>query len=272
MYKIPKENWGAFLSQGDTMWCWAYALGGIFGLTKHEEIARLHDTLGMKRPDGTITGGASPEHVLIRAKEKGYINDYKSIFYAYKPRRIQAIMEALEKGLPLYLQIDDADGETHEVRCIGFDEEKAQYLVVDSGFINYSPKTISYKVAESLFSVDLTPENYAKINADFRVETTEVETEINNEPKTEIETEDKKMAFLDVKESDWFYNDVKSLFDKGIVNGKREDYFGAESFVTRAEISAMINRSTDHTKAEILEEVGKMIDRAIAYVIGVNKG
>ena len=254
MYKIPEENWGEFLSQRDTMWCWAYALGGIFGLTKHEEIARLHDTLGMKLPDGTITGGASPEHVLIRAKERGYINDYKNIFYAYKPRRIQEIMKALEKGLPLYLQIDDADGETHEVRCIGFDEEKAQYLVVDSGFINYSPKTISYNVAESLFSVDIQPENYAKINADFKVDTTEVEkdeTVIESE-KEEIKPEEpteNTMKFSDVKKTDWFYNNVKSLFDKGVVNGEEEDRFGTGHFLTK-------------------EEVSVMIDRAIAYTIG----
>lgn len=253
MYKIPKENWGKFLSQGDTMWCWAYALGGIFGLTKHEEIAKLRETLGQRNPDGTILDSASPEHVLKRAKEKGYIKDYKSINYAYKPRRIEEILKALEKGIPLYMQKYDTASKTHEVRVIGFDGEKEQYLVIDSGKINYSPLTISYDVCESLFSVDIQTENYTKINADFRVETTEIETEINNEPETEIEAEDKKMAFLDVKESDWFYNDVKSLFDKGIVNGKREDYFGAESFVTRAEISAMINR-------------------AIAYVIGVNKG
>lgn len=253
MYKIPKENWGEFLSQGDTMWCWAYALGGIFGLTKHEEIAKLHDTLGMERPDGTIADGASPEHVLIKAKEQGYIKDYKLLHYALKERRIQEIMKALEKGLPLYMQKKDNGEKTHQVRVIGFDEEKEQYLVIDSGKIDFSPLSISYDTCISLFSVDLTPENYAKINADFKVETTEIKTEINNEPEKEIEAEGKKMAFLDVKESDWFHNDVESLFDKGIVNGKREDYFGAESFVTRAEACAMINR-------------------AIAYVIGVNKG
>lgn len=267
MYKIPEENWGEFLSQGDKGGCWAYALGGIFGLTKQEEIERLHNTLGTILPDGTISSKASPEHVLIRAKEKGYINDYKSINYAYKPRRIQEIMKALEKGIPLYLQIDDADGETHEVRCVGFDEEKAQYLVIDSGRINYSPRTISYKSAESLYSVDLEPENYAKINADFKVETTEVETEINNEPETEIEAEGKKMAFLDVKESDWFYNLVKSCFDKGIVNGKNEIMFAPNDKTTRAETCAMIDRSTNNVKAEILKEVKEMIDKAIANAL-----
>ena len=254
MYKIPEKNWGAFLSQGETNWCWAYALGGIFSLTKHEEIAKLHETLGQRNPDGTINDeGASPEFVLKRAKEKGYIKDYKAINYAYRPRRIEEIMKALEQGIPLYMQKKDTKLETHEVRVIGFDEAKARYVVVDSGKINLSPLTVSYDVCESLYSVELTPENYAKINADFNAEATEIETEINNEPETEIEVEPKKMAFLDVKESDWYYEDVKSLFDKGIVNGKRVDYFGAESFVTRAEISAMINR-------------------AIAYVIGVNKG
>lgn len=260
MYKIPKENWGKFLSQGDTMWCWAYALGGIFGLTKHEEIAKLHDTLGQRNPDGTMPDSASPEFVLKRAKEKGYIKNYKSINYAYKPRRLEEIIKALEKGIPLYMQKYDTASKTHEVRVIGFDEEKEQYLVIDSGKINYSPLTISYDVCESLFSVEITPENYAKINTDFKGITEEIKTEDVN-----------IMNFIDVKETDWFYGVVQSCFDKCIVKGKNETMFAPNDKTTRAETCAMIDRATNYAKAEILKEVREMIDKAIAYVIGVNK-
>ena len=259
MYKIPKENWGAFLSQRDTMWCWAYALGGIFGLTKHEEIAKLHDTLGQREPDGTITDSASPEHVLKRAKEKGYIKDYKSINYAYKPRRIQAIIKALEKGIPLYMQKYDTASKTHEVRAIGFDEEKEQYLVIDSGKINYSPLSISYDVCESLFSVEIQPENYAKINADFKGETSIVEEN--------METEANDMKFIDVTKEDWFYDDVEDCFNDSIVNGKTDKLFAPNDNTTRAETCAIINRARAHTKAEILEEVREMIDKAIANAL-----
>jgi len=248
MYKIPEKNWGAFLSQGDTMWCWAYALGGIFGLTKHEEIAKLHETLGMERPDGTIADGASPEHVLIKAKEQGYIKGYKLLHYALKERRIQEIMKALEKGLPLYMQKKDNGEKTHQVRVIGFDEEKEQYLVIDSGKIDFSPLSISYDTCISLFSVEITPENYTKINENFKEETTEVKTEINNEPETENATEPKKMPFFDIHENDWYYDAVKSCYDKGIVNGKKEDFFDATAVVTRAEACAMIDRAIAYLK------------------------
>ena len=263
MYKIPEKNWGEFLSQGETNWCWAYALGGIFSLTKHDEIAKLHETLGQRNPDGTINDeGASPEFVLKRAKEKGYIKDYKAINYAYRPRRIEEIIKALEQGIPLYMQKKDTKLETHEVRVIGFDEAKARYVVVDSGKINLSPLTVSYDVCESLYSVELTPENYAKINADFKVDTTdvkteievvepekeEIKTEINNEPETEIEAEPKKMPFFDVKEKDWFYDDVKLCYEEGVIKGKTDEFFDATGFVTRAELCAVIARHIRDSK------------------------
>lgn len=247
MYKIPEENWGEFLSQGDTMWCWAYALGGIFGLTKHEEIARLHEVLGQKNPDGTINDGAGSIGVFERAKEMGYVNDYKNIHYALKERRIQEIMKALEKGLPLFMSKKDSSANDHAVRVIGFDESKKQYIVIDSGKINYSPLAISFDVSKDLYSVDIQPENYAKINADFRVEATEVKKEdIFIEPeKEEVKTEEtavKSMNFTDVYKNDWFHDDLELCVDKGILNGKTETTFAPKDNVTRDELSAVLAR------------------------------
>ena len=256
MYKIPEEKWGKFLSQGDTNWCWAYALGGIFGLTKHEEIARLHDTLGMILPDGTINDGASPIQVLTKAKEYGYISDYKSLLYAYKPRRIQEVLTALkEGGIPLFACRKHAGDQTHAIRVIGFDENEEDYLVVDSSLINHSPRTVPYDGCITLFSVEITPENYAKINADFKVDTTDVkpDVEVVEPEKDEVKTEEtgvKNMNFIDVKKDDWFHDYVEFCFDRGIINGKAETTFAPNDYLTRAEFCAALTRHIRYTESK----------------------
>lgn len=252
MYTIPEEKWGEFLSQGDKNWCWAYALGGIFGLTKHEEIARLHETLGYKYEDGTTADWGSTEHVLKRAKEYGYISGYKNLLYAKKERRIQEILKALkEGGIPLTVGRRHAGNDNHEIRAIGVDEKTGDLLVVDSSLIKQSPRTLPYEGCISVFSVDISPENYAKINADFKGETI-IEPE-KDEIKIE-ETEVNTMGFVDVKEQDWFYNVVKSCFDKGIINGKDEKRFAPNDTITRAEICAMIDRSMAYVIGQLKKD------------------
>ena len=51
----------------------------------------------------------------------------------------------------------------------------------------------------------------------------------------------KQVFFTDVKENAWYYKDVKSLHDKGIINGYSDGTFRPNENVTRAEVSKMIN-------------------------------
>lgn len=59
-----------------------------------------------------------------------------------------------------------------------------------------------------------------------------------------IEMPDKnsKLPFEDVKETDWFYEDVKFAFDKGLMYGTRANIFEPNKPLTRAEISTIIHR------------------------------
>lgn len=60
----------------------------------------------------------------------------------------------------------------------------------------------------------------------------------NNEPE---ETQpEKDMAFLDIDSSHWAWDYVKTLYNKGIINGKNENYFDPSGDITREEFVKMI--------------------------------
>ena len=58
----------------------------------------------------------------------------------------------------------------------------------------------------------------------------------------------KQVFFTDVKENAWYYKDVKSLHDKGIINGYSDGTFRANENVTRAEVSKMINAVLEYNE------------------------
>ena len=50
------------------------------------------------------------------------------------------------------------------------------------------------------------------------------------------------LPFDDVKQSDWFYNDVKNAYDAGLIKGKSENTFDPRSTMTRAELVTLMSR------------------------------
>lgn len=59
-------------------------------------------------------------------------------------------------------------------------------------------------------------------------------------------------SFPDVKESDWFYEDVMNMVDWGVIRGNTDGTFAPDRNVNRAELSAMWNRYDKHVKDEHL--------------------
>lgn len=51
-----------------------------------------------------------------------------------------------------------------------------------------------------------------------------------------------KMPFIDVKETDWFYEAVKYVYDNGIMQGTGTDTFAPNKALTRAEAATLIYR------------------------------
>ena len=58
-------------------------------------------------------------------------------------------------------------------------------------------------------------------------------------------TEDKVVTFLDVPKTAWYYNDISSLFIKGIVNGDADGNIRPESNITREELVSILVRVLD---------------------------
>lgn len=74
-------------------------------------------------------------------------------------------------------------------------------------------------------------------------------------------TSDKKTAFTDVTESDWFYSYVNAAYENGIVNGVSESLFNPYAPITRQEAAVMLSRSAK--KAGIYKEFDALTARNI---------
>lgn len=60
--------------------------------------------------------------------------------------------------------------------------------------------------------------------------------------KQKIVEKENDFNFTDVLEQDWFYSAVKTIYNLGIMSGKENNCFDPNSFTTRAETAAIINR------------------------------
>lgn len=68
---------------------------------------------------------------------------------------------------------------------------------------------------------------------------------VNTVPKEEIKPEEEEkdinvFEFTDIDESHWAYSYVKSLYDRGVMNGKGNNLFAPEGYITRAEFVKML--------------------------------
>jgi hypothetical protein len=65
-------------------------------------------------------------------------------------------------------------------------------------------------------------------------------------------------VFSDVKPSNWFYNDVMTMADWGVINGNDDGTFRPASNVNRAELSAMFNRYDKKVTADVTVQVDEL--------------
>lgn len=76
----------------------------------------------------------------------------------------------------------------------------------------------------------------------------------------DVKTEPSEVKYTDVKEGDWFYDSVATASAKGLIVGVGDDRFAPNENITRAEISAILNRffskSIDFTgEAKVFEDI-----------------
>lgn len=69
---------------------------------------------------------------------------------------------------------------------------------------------------------------------------------------TNLVTAESSLPFSDVKETNWFYNDLVKMYNIGMVNGYPDGTFGGSKTLTKAEILKMlvvaVNPNGDYTK------------------------
>ena len=145
------------------------------------------------------------------------------------------IKDALTKyDVPLFAISPHHFGGSHAIAIIGWDDNSDSYIIKNSWGESYGDK------------------GNAKI------------------PKSEIREvylllyEPIKLPFTDVKEDDWFYDQVNEGYLSGIVNGKTEITFGPNINIARAEAAAMISR-LENKIDEAIEMMDDLLRMEIKY-------
>lgn len=251
-YEIPRENTGTLKDQGMIGACVAEVLAqaseGIFGKEMSEGYIYgefRSDSMKKGQRGGMSTSQAMdywrklgtvpksyfdileemPEMPKITAKfpelkeigEQYRIVGYTVINYN-KQKKEAAIKDALMKyNLGLVAVSPEYFGGSHCILLTGWNDKKDTWKFKNSWGENYGDKGFS---------------------------------EI---PRSEVREcylplfEEVKMPFKDVTKDKWYYDDVKAVYASGLMNGTSETTFDPEKPLTRAEMAAILNRTTKMT-------------------------
>lgn len=151
---------------------------------------------------------------LYELAEKYKIKGYTSLNYADMKKRDMAIKTALTEYKYGLLAVSDTyfKGGSHCILLTGWNDKNDTYKFKNSWGAGYGNN------------------GYSEM------------------PKSELDKcylplfEDIKLPFKDVCEDDWYYNDTKNLYFAGLINGVTADTVEPNSYVTRAEMFALLNR------------------------------
>lgn len=249
-YEIPRENTGTLKNQGDIGACVAEVIAQIAESFYQEEMSEGY-IYGEFRPDNMkrTTGGGMvvssamdfwrtigtvpkkyfnilkemPEMSMITSKfddlygiaSRHKISSYATINYGDSTKKDNAIKDALMKyNRGLVCVAKSYFGESHCILLTGWNDVKKTYKFKNSWGESYGDNGFS---------------------------------EI---PKNEVGIcylplfEELTLPFTDVTSDKWFYNDVKSVYFTGLMQGVSEDTFAPDKPLTRAEMAAILHRIT----------------------------
>ena len=77
----------------------------------------------------------------------------------------------------------------------------------------------------------------------------------------QLQASDAEIHFSDVEPQDWYYESVKTAAGLGIVNGLSDSYFGAEDFISREQMAAMIDRALRYKGKERISSTEAFADQ-----------
>ena len=269
VYEIPRDNTGTLKNQGNIGCCVAETIAQIAESFYKTEMAEGWVYGKFRKPSSNGWGmyvsaamdywmeiGTVPKTYfdilkempdmkeiankfddLQKQAEKYQLKAYAELNYADKTKRDNAIKDALMKsGRGLVAVSHDYFNESHCIVLTGWNDETGKYKFKNSWGETYGDKGFSE-----------IPKN--KIN--------EVYYPI---------FEDIALPFSDVKDTDWFYKDVKNMFFAGLIGGYEDGTFKPNNQITRAEVCVILNRLTKMIDERfdilnrVLEEKFKMVD------------
>lgn len=160
-----------------------------------------------------------------------------------------------------------------------------EYSTIDLD--DYVPEKEGYKFVGWYADEDLTKkidEVYLTQDTTVYAKWEKIEEEVPEEPEEVEETEETEtISFLDVKESDWFYEAVSYVVENGLMRGMSEDIFAPNTPLTREMLavvlynvegqpeSAGVNTFTD-MKADMWYTDAILLANANGIVVGYDNG
>ncbi len=244
-YEIPRDNTGTLKNQGGVGACAAETIAQIAESFYQEEMSEGYIYTEFREPTLTCAGlivskamdfwtsigtlpkkyfdllGEMPEFKQItnnfpelhKFASKHKLKGYASIGYADKTRRDNAIKDALTKfKRGLVAVSNEYFGGSHCIVLTGWNDKKDKYKIKNSWGKTYGDN------------------GFAEI------------------PKSAINAvyvpffEDIMLPFTDVKETDWFFKDVKAMYFAEMMKGTSDTTFEPDKPMTRAEMATLTNR------------------------------
>ena len=269
IYEIPRDNTGTLKDQGHIGCCVAESIAQIAESFYKTEMSEgwtygkfrkpSSNGWGMNVPtamDFWVKLGTLPKSYFDILKEMPDMKDivskfdelqkhaeqyklkgYASINYGDKKKRDIAIKDALMKYNRGLIAVSDSYfSESHCIVLTGWDDTVDKYKFKNSWGESYGDKGFSQLPKDSIDEV------YVPL------------------------FEEIKLPFSDIKETDWFYDAVKSMNFAGLINGYEDGTFKPNNPITRAEMCTVLNKVTKMIDErfdilnKVLEEKFKMQD------------
>lgn len=274
-YKIPEDRMPKVLDQGSIGACVAHAICSTLSSIHYVETGEWLNLspgwfYGHNRDEQDDTSGMVTSTAVEMAKDYGSVettlfNEYKEMpemkkivdsrpdlepysketkikgfvkFNFSKDRKWKEIKEAfLSYNLPMIAVAPTYFGESHCIMIYGFNEngKKGKELYFQNSWgEDYGTNGRSTIPFESVEGV------YLLLNEEI------------------------VLPFKDVPEDAWFYKNVLHMYQSGIVSGRGNNRFEPESFITRAEVCAIIDRlceNIDNKDNTMIKSIYDYIDR-----------
>ena len=204
----------------------AIEINGYFNSDAKQEIAGV-SALENAANGVDVTGNESCSQTYAKSAEELSGKEFAEVLNSNKSN----ISEALNEIQELLKSVEER-GYVHALYYNGDGTDLNDWDLLN-GVVGFKVKTSSKKTSSSHRSSNTSP-------------TASSNTEENTNPEDNSNQDNKPRSaigkFKDVKETDWYYNDVKAMIEAGLMNGVSDEEFAPEIDVTRGMFVTILYR------------------------------